>query len=70
MRRLRVGEDVPLALGWLEATVRPHYGGLPLARLDAVRVKAGKPAGSISCGDAQYPEERSFGQKERRGGAP
>ena len=71
MRRLRAGEDVPLALGWLEATVRPHYGGLPLARLDAVRAKAGKPAGSISCGRwAQYPEERSFGQKERRGGTP
>ena len=71
MRRLRVGEDVPLTLGWSRVAVRAHYGALPLARLDEVRVKAGKPAGSISCGRwAQYPEERSFGQKERRGGAP
>ena len=61
MRRLRVGEDVPLTLGWSRVAVRAHYGALPLARLDEVRVKAGKPAGSISCGRwAQYPEERSF----------
>ena len=45
MRRLRVGEDVPLTLGWLEVTVRPHYGGLPLARLDVVRAKAEKSVG-------------------------
>jgi hypothetical protein len=45
MRRLRAGEDVPLALGWLEVTVRAHYGALPLARLDAVRVKAEKSVG-------------------------
>ncbi len=45
MRRLRVKVDVTFALGWSGVTVRPHYGGLPLARLDAVRVKAEKSVG-------------------------
>ena len=70
MRRLRAGEDVPPALGWSGVTVRPHYGGLPLARLDVVRAKAEKSVGWLPKGSAQYPEERSFGQKERHGGAP
>ena len=60
MRRLRVREDVPLTLGRSGVTVRPHYGGLPLARLDVVRAKAEKSVGWLPMGSAQYPEERSF----------
>ena len=60
MRRLRVGEDVPLTLGWSRVIVRLQYGSLPLARLDAVRAKAEKSVGWLPLGSAQYPEERSF----------
>jgi hypothetical protein len=45
MRRLRVKGDVSFTLGWSGVTVRPHYGGLPLARLDVVRAKAEKSVG-------------------------
>ncbi len=62
MRRLRTKVDVTFVLGWSGVTVRPHYGGLPLARLDVVRAKAGKPVGWHPVGCGQYPEERSFGQ--------
>jgi hypothetical protein len=41
-----------------------------MARLDVVRVKAAKAVGWHLLRCAQYPEERSFGQTERRGGAP
>ncbi len=59
MRRLRVREDVPLALGWSGVTVRAHYGALPLARLDVVRAKAEKSVGWLSCGKA--PSTRKNG---------
>ena len=72
MRRLRVGQDAAPAgvkptqrhaLGWSGVTVRPHYGGLPLARLDAVRVKAEKSVGWLSCERA--PSTRKNGPSAR-----
>ncbi len=63
------GTTHPFALGWSGVTVRPHYGGLPLTRLDVALAK-GRKLPDPGWVNGLCPEERSFGQKERRGGAP
>jgi hypothetical protein len=69
MRRLRVGGDVPCALGRPWVAVRAHYGALPLAA-GRVRAKVGESLPDDGCeARAQYPEARPQGQKSR-GGAP
>ena len=70
MRRLRVKEDVSFTLGWSRVTVRPHYGGLPLARLDVVQAKAEKSVGWLSCGERLVPGRTVLRLEKRRGGAP
>jgi len=70
MRRLRVKEDVSFALGWSRVTVRPHYGGLPLARLDVVRAKAEKSVGWLPVWECPVPGRTVLRLEQRRGGAP
>jgi hypothetical protein len=64
------GRTYPCALGRLEVTVRPHYGGLPLRSAGRGTGEREKSRGSRTCGSWPSPRKNGPSAKNRRGGAP
>jgi len=71
MRRLRVGEDVSLTLGWPRVAVRAQYGALPLMRgwTWCGRRQGNLPDG-FPAGKRPVPGRTVLRLAKRRGGAP